>query len=322
MAVSAGYLYFALAYLAPSDPCDTGPTNQFFWYVSFMARTFDFHVGLGFLGIAIFAAWFRRYGLAGAALPLCLLGLMPTIFSYFPRSQSGNAPPNLQIMSANLLWVNRNTAPLINEILEEKPDLLLLQEYTPRWHAAIQTALSSTYPYYVGHPSDEAFGAAIYAKYPLSEPYRFPGADPGDRSPFFRATAQISNREIAIYCVHIVPPSWFNRKLMPRQFCQLYRALSEEKNPMIVGGDFNFTRGASMDRQLRFLGLVEAHVESGIGRGATFKIPYLPDIAIDHVYLSQELTPTKCRTGAGQDSDHRPVIVDLFVPPAPTHAPP
>ncbi len=251
-------------------------------------------------------------------LPLCLIGLEPTIESYWTGDSQAGAKANFRVMIVNLLWVNRNTAPIIDEILAENPDLLLLQEYTPTWHRAMQKALTGTYPYYFGHPAEEAFGAAIYSKRPLSDPFRFPGAIPGDRSPFFRSTVRVADWEIAVYCGHIVPPSWTNRNLMRRQFCELYDTLKQEQRPMLVGGDFNFTRRAEMDEKLKSLGLAEAHTESGIGRGATFKIPWLPDIGIDHVYISSGLAPIKCRTGVSRGSDHRPVIVDLLVHPAPS----
>lgn len=311
-----GYSYYVLANLTQTNLCDTEPGNEFLWYTSFLARTFDFHVGLLFLGLAIVAVIARRFVIAAAVLPLCLIGLEPTIESYWLHYSGADAKANLRVMTVNLLWVNRNTAPIIDEILAENPDLLLLQEYTPIWHLAMQNALTETYPYYFGHPTEEAFGTAIYSKHPLSDPFRSPGAIPGDRSPFFRSTVRVADWEVALYCVHIVPPSWTNRILMRRQFCELYDALKQEQRPMLVGGDFNFTRRAEMDEKLQSLGLAEAHAQSGIGRGATFKIPWLPDIGIDHVYMSSVLTPIKCRTGIGRGSDHRPVVVDMLVRPA------
>lgn len=313
LSVVLGYGYFALAYINTSSPCETESSNDLLWYASFLARTFDFHAGLGLLVIAFLGACFRRYTIAAATLPICVVALLPTVRSNCRVHANASISSNFKVMTINLLWVNRNTTPIIDEIQTEKPDLLLLQEYTPTWHAAMQRTLTTMLPYYFGYPVEEAFGTAIYSKYPLSDAYRFPGSQPGDRSPIFRSTLHVLNREIAVYCVHIVPPSWFNRVLMRRQFCDLYDVLAHEQRPMLIGGDFNFTSNAIMNRQIRSLGLSEAHEQSGHGRGSTFKIPWLPDIAIDHVYLTRELIPVQCRTGIGRGSDHRPVIVDLQI---------
>jgi len=309
--ISLGYLYFACAYFGPDDPFKTNRYYEIAWYGAFLARTFDFHAGLAFLAIALAAAVIRRWRAAIAATPLLLIGVGPTIWEYRLRESADSRTNSLRVMSVNLLWVNENTQPILDEILAESPDVLLLQEYTPTWHRAVQTKLGTSYSYATLHLIPGAFGAAIYSKYPLSEGVRSPGDSFEDRSPFLRAVLDIQGRNVSVYCVHLVPPTWANFGLMRRQFKILHEELTKTAGPLIVGGDFNFTGNASMDNCLELIGLTDAHAAAGYGRGATFKLRLLPDIRIDHIYMSAGLTPVACRTGIGRDSDHRPVIVDF-----------
>jgi len=308
----SGYAYFAVAYFGPVAPCDPAEFS-ILWYASFMARTFDYHVGLIFLGFALAALGLRRLVFAATLASVSLIGLAPTLWSCISTASASPPAANLRVMTANLYFGSREHAALIDEILDENPDLLLLQEYTFDWHDAMRRGIAERYPYRLVHPAEGAFGAAIYSKVPLVNPERAPGDALQDRSPYLQAILRIGHRDIAVYNVHLVPPAWFNRTLMPQQFCQLRDDLARETRPMIVGGDFNFTRGSAMDHQIRSLGLQESFAISGWGRGTTFKVPWLPDIAIDHIYTSSGLEPVQCRIGQGRASDHRPIILDLHI---------
>ncbi|MBI1826388.1 MAG: endonuclease/exonuclease/phosphatase family protein [Planctomycetes bacterium] len=309
--VLPGYACIAFAYLGPKVPFERGRLHDLAWYATFMARTFDYHIGLVYAIIAILALLLRRFRLALAALPLFLIGVGPTLQSLKAIQSDDEKSGLFRVMTANLLWVNRQTDLILNEILREDPDLVFLQEYTPTWDVAAKRALSVKYPFSFAQPAEQAFGAAIYSKNPISDAIRFPGFPPGNRSPFLRANLNLASGEVKIYCVHMVPPTWSNRALFLDQFAALYSELKKQDGPTIVGGDFNFTNRASMANLLTSFGLSEAQSMAGHGRGGTFKIPFLPNIAIDHVYSSRQFAPISCRTGIGEGSDHRPLIVDL-----------
>ena len=74
-------------------------------------------------------------------------------------------------MSVNLLMVNKDTGPLTEEIRASGADIVLLQEYTEHWHAALRAALAEDYPYECHVCRDDSFGAAVYSNRPfLGEP--------------------------------------------------------------------------------------------------------------------------------------------------------
>jgi len=119
-----------------------------------------------------------------------------------------------------------------------------------------------------------------------------------------------------VYNVHLLPPLGIAHMIESRsQLADLLDMLAADPLPVIVGGDFNFTETSSNARALRRQELIDSHSIAGRGRGATWPVNsffrWLPGVRLDHVYISDGLTCTSCRTGNGFGSDHRPVVVEV-----------
>lgn len=219
-------------------------------------------------------------------------------------------------MSVNLLMVNQQTGPIIAEIIEAQPDILLLQEYTDHWHAALQIAIGADYPYLCYQTRDDSFGAAIYSRRPfVGQPALHLPLGDGEL-PQMRAVIRLTNRDVAVYNIHLLPTYWGDYTIAGRvQFADLLDLLADERLPIIMGGDFNFTETSPHAAALSRLGLSDAHALGGWGRGTTWPVHsmfrWIPSLRLDHIYLSGGLTCAECRTGVGQGSDHRPVLAKV-----------
>lgn len=313
-----GYLFVGYAWFGPQDLERTGRGYLVFWYAAFLARTFQFHAGIVFVLLTGACLVFRWKRLAGASVPLLLAALGPSMPSFFPHAPTPGSSDTIRVMSANLLYLNEDHQPIIDEILAAGPDVVLLQEYTDRWHEAIHAAISEAYPHAMWVTRSDAFGVAIYSKWPM-EPDPNQQLDCGDVAlPLLRALIPVNGSRIAFYSVHMVPPLW---RLLPRmrgQFHALCDRLADETEASVLAGDFNFTDASVMHRAIRALGLTDAHQAAGSGRGATWPMTglfrFAPGIRIDHVYVGRDLTVQRCHVGQGRGSDHRPIIVDIAVP--------
>ena len=320
LVVLAAYPLLAFAYLWPQDWRNESTTMLWAGWIAFLIRALQFHAGLLLLVIALVAAFGRGRRLFLAALPPMLFILLPALAQFLPRQSeaAAAAQPTLRVMSVNLLMVNQDTDGIIGEIRAAKPDVLLLQEYTADWRRALQAAIAADYPYHSGVERDDSFGIGLYSRTPFdagAEPRFALGRAGVDQ---MRVELDVGGRRFAVYNVHLLPPRTPLYTSEHRlQFADLVDALKAERLPYVVGGDFNFPETSPQHADLKRAGVREAHEIAGTaGRGATWPVNsvfryIMPGIRIDHVYLSPDLTATRCETGVGRGSDHRPVLVDV-----------
>ncbi|QOV87754.1 endonuclease/exonuclease/phosphatase family protein [Humisphaera borealis] len=318
LVVAAAYPLLIFAWLWPQDWRNESTGVVFAGWMAFLIRTVQFHLALLLAFIVAVALLIRARRLALAAVVPMLFTLVPAAMQFLPRP----APPTaigkpLRIMSVNLLMANEDTDGIIEEIIAASPDVVFLQEYTPHWHQAVERRLGVDYPYESHIARDDSFGIAIRSRTPFAGPVddRFRLGNSGvDQQ---RASIEFDGREYALYHIHLLPPRSFDYYKDQRiQFADLLDALAAEKKSYIVCGDFNFSETTPQHRQFMAAGIGEAHAQSATGRGATWPVNgvmrYItPGIRIDHVYLSSDLWATKCQTGIGRGSDHRPVVVDV-----------
>jgi endonuclease/exonuclease/phosphatase (EEP) superfamily protein YafD len=315
--VGASYILLLFSYLWPQDWRNESQTCVTVSWAAFIVRVFQFHLGLLLFIIMATAILRRRRRLAWMTLPVLLFTLGPAVLQYVPQPTNASAPPRFRVMTANLLMVNADTDGIIGEIRAAKPDVLMLQEYTAHWHTAMQKALAEQYPYSSVVMREDSFGIALYSRTPFAAEVdqRFPLGRAGVDE--MRTEIEFGGHRFALYNLHLLPPRTVLYTGEHRlQFADLLDALKREDLPYIVCGDFNFPDLSPQQSELKRAGAREAHQLAGYGRGATWPVNsvfrYLvPGIRIDHVYLGSALTATKCETGIGRGSDHRPVVVDV-----------
>jgi endonuclease/exonuclease/phosphatase (EEP) superfamily protein YafD len=288
-------------------------------WAAILIRNYLFHLGLVVAIVACLALLGRRLGLAVCTLPLMFLCLVPELRPSRPVATAVSGD-SLTLMTFNLLESNAEREAVLAEIAQASPDVLLLQEYSHAWHAALHEKLKETFRHYRAVPRDGAFGIAIYSRRTFDRAletdqdrmFRLGNLD----APQLRAVIHVGQQPVALYNVHLFPPvrlecATANR----RQFAALQDKLKKEPLPAIVAGDFNFTQRASQATALESDGFAEAHRQAGSGRGGTWtntpKAEWFPRLRYDHVYLNRGLTCTECRTGSSSGSDHLPVVAKI-----------
>ena len=279
-------------------------TELFVW-VNMMTA----YVYLPAYGVVLLAALFRRWRLvaaAGGIVIVHLIWLWPGLAAAGPPGDAGRT---LRLFSANVLFTNLETEPLLAEIRAADPDIVLLQEYSPVWQAAFTASeLPQVYPYRLLNPLDTPFGTAIWSKLPLQDAELWDV----DGIVMNRAAIVVDGQLLRLYNVHPPPPTnafyrWNGRMAL------LVGALQAEAGPLIAVGDFNVTPqnywyGEIVNGRLR-----SAHQDQGRGWAVTWPngSGLMPPIRLDHAFLSPELACLSITEGQGIGSDHKPLIVDV-----------
>lgn len=294
---------------------------------AFMVRTFTFHAGLAAAGLLVYCLAFKLRRQVLSLLPIIGFALVPPLASWLPKSAPRSPGTALTLLNSNVLLSNTDTAPLLSLIREVNPDIITIEEYTPSHHASLSVALRESHPHAFHSLRDDAFGMAIYSKFPFAEaPRPYPVRSPGTpgrtqgfvglSDPQVRAVVLVEGREVVVQCVHAVPP--INASYLREQrevMAWLADFARSEQRPLVVTGDFNATPDAATGAWLREAGLIDAHRAVGRGRGCTWPalgpLRFVPGIRIDHVLTGGGLRCENIRVGPAIGSDHLPVIARL-----------
>ncbi|MCW2961565.1 MAG: Endonuclease/exonuclease/phosphatase, partial [Thermoleophilia bacterium] len=229
------------------------------------------------------------------------------------RRPSG--PASFRGMSAIVLYENTDVDRVLAQVQQVNPDVLLLQEYTKRWHADADARLRNSFPFVADRSVLGSDGVAVYSKLPIVGRARL--LDLGDPHRLqTRAVVRVGGRDIAVYDIHLtVAVKPVGHVEQRRQVPELVKVLEHEQLPMIVAGDMNFTETSRHHAAIAGVGLRSGWDEVGRGRGSTWArrgLPeWLPGLRLDHVFLSPGITVDGMRIGARNGSDHRPIYADL-----------
>lgn len=262
------------------------------------------------------AVFLRRRGLMAVSglVAVCHLAWVLPDVSFFSDEAIKLAEYHrFRIFSANLLMINPDPRPIIDELLNADPDVVLLQEYSPLWQDALRGQnVMTAYPHDIGVVREDSFGTAIFSSLPLTQ------AQVWDVHglPMTRAGLNIAGREIYVINVHPLPPRTEDyTRVWNKQMSLLVEAVKTSTIPLVLAGDFNATQHALWYQRLIEAGLTDCHRATGNGLATTFpnKVFPLPPLRLDHVMVSDDLKCVAIKEGRGRHSDHKPLIVDLSI---------
>lgn len=266
--------------------------------------------GAATIGVVAGCAVGRRWGLtAVAATPLAIWcgAVVPGTL----RATGAPVGATLRLVSANVLMVNPDPDALLAEVFANAPDLVVLEEYSPRF-ADRAARYRVSHPYTVEDPQEHSFGTAVFSRLPLRDVGEVDLAG----VPMTTFSVTVDGRPVRVFVVHTLPPiSATNVDGWRAQLAALADVAADE-GALVVAGDLNATRHhPSFRALLRDGGLRDAHAE--VGRAAAWTWPnglwWLPALQLDHVLLRGAVSAVSVVEGTGTGSDHRPLIVDLRI---------
>ncbi len=314
-------------------------------YTDYFSPTAELFLGLS---LPIWAALGLIVGLwalvqrRGWVVMLALLCAIGAAYQHGLRLLSPDAPErgeDFSLLSWNIFSAHRGFARVLEEVLQYRPDLILLQEVynadgdlarrDPLRYGDFRQALRAA-GYYVAFAPDQeqpwgAYGLLIASRWPLEAVRRLDLA--GRIGVGIVADVRIGNHPLRLIGVHLYTTgqekpwrgrsSWSRWRTWLRQMQEGYMRREAELRelldiirrspyPVLVGGDFNTTPFSRHYVLLsRWLG--DAHRHAGRGLGATYSTSK-PLLRIDYQWFSSGLRPLEMRVLPDRASDHRPLL--------------
>jgi endonuclease/exonuclease/phosphatase (EEP) superfamily protein YafD len=217
--------------------------------------------------------------------------------------------PVLEVVSVNPRFRNTDTARLLTWLRRKVPDLLVVQELTPHWAAALEQGL----PELSGgayRPRDDAYGIALRGTLPFASVTALDLA--GDGRPSLRAQVLAGAAVLDVLAVHarwpMTPALHASRNAALDAVAAQARAAA---GPVVLIGDLNLTpHSPDFARLLERSGLRDA--AAGRGWKPTWMAGFWPlALRIDHVLVSPGICVEAVEIGPPIGSDHRPLRVRL-----------
>jgi vancomycin resistance protein VanJ len=280
---------------------------------------------VGLLPGLITACATRRWGLAavlGASTAVILVTYAPLLL---PRQAPSPASGvRLKVMSYNTWFENHDVNRLSRVVMDQTPDVVLVQEIAPEVFARLVGSLRDLYGGAAVHRAYEPkILQGVISRYPVESHASLP--EHGETQ---RAVLRSPAGPIAIYNVHLDRGYAWSRR-----YCQAASILTErvlrERGPVILGGDFNAPDQSQPYKLIQGY-LKNAHWETGRGFGFTYPSPEIrlfdvvpgpPLVRIDHIFFSDHFVARRAGTIPDSGgSDHLPVFAELELETAPPGA--
>ncbi len=300
-------LLLAIATLGTVAVSALGLLAQSFWMLELLTH-FRLQYLAAQLPLLLVCLWYRRWLLVSLLLPVTAINAA-AVAPYWPRETSAVAgTQSVELMTVNLYGRNDEHARFIELVSRERPDVLLLLEYTSRWAASLEP-LEADYPYRIADARDGSFGMALFARVPLAEASRLDLRG----VPAIDASFELGVGETVRFIgVHLRPP--MSAEAAGERNAQLARVgeiVKTEPGSLIVAGDFNATPYSPvLAGWLERMALKDARRGRGFGMSWPVSLPIL-GIPIDHVLVSEDFLVDAHYYGAAFGSDHYPVVTRL-----------
>ncbi len=281
--------------------------GRFWWFFDLFSH---FHVQYMQLCLVPFfiALWKRRNKWAATLVALVCLNYTFVLPLYIGKHPPATEKP-VRAMLMNINAGNGNTEEVLDSIHRFSPDILLLEEVTPKWARELEV-LNKDYPYRIAEPEVGCFGMMLLSKYPLEHGKVVQIGSAG--VPSIIAEAYLPEGVVSIIGTHPVPPMGSQGTMLRNeQLAALPLVVSEQKYPVLLVGDLNTTPWSSYFTKLvRKSGLKNSM--KGFGHQPSWpENMWFMRIPLDHMLYSDGIKIHNRMIGRDVGSDHLPVIVDF-----------
>lgn len=220
------------------------------------------------------------------------------------------------VLIANVLMTNRKAEVFLEIVRSTDPEMVLAME-TNQWWVDQLEPLKKDYPYTMIYPLDNAYGMALYSKYPLRESeikfLHYPDV------PSFHTQVQLpSGKTFMFHGVHPVAPvpsKKYPDNVGEEEFAlvKVGEMVAANALPDVVAGDYNDVSWAHTTRLFQSkANLNNVRLGRGLYNSFNAKSP-VRRWPLDHYFVTDEFALLELERLPDFNSDHFPMFAKLVL---------
>lgn len=224
--------------------------------------------------------------------------------------ESAKNEDTFDVLIANVLINNRESALFLNIVKKYDPDILLAMEVNEWWIEKLKV-LEENYSYKMEYPLDNAYGMALYSKLPINQK-EIKFLSQHDVPSFHLAMILPSGKSFSFYAVHPVAPVPSkkypdNEDEKELELLRIGSLVAKNKSPSIVAGDFNDISWSQTSKVFGESGKLN-NVRIGRGLYNTFNsTSFFMRWPLDHYFVTKEFALMRLERLSKFGSDHFPL---------------
>lgn len=268
-----------------------------------------------FLALFVLVRKWKSLFLAVSCLLLNLLGMQ--VWTFFPAAEANNnrqTDVHLRLLEMNVEYTNSRYDQARKLIRESNADLVVIEELTPLWLAALSDVLKD-YQYRVLEPLDNPYGNGVFSKIPVQN------SEIGHSGPKNHPTIKVdllsNGKSLSLIHTHLQGPvSPANYDQHQADAREAARLLEPSNTNAIFCGDMNSSSWCSPLSKVAGDGNMRESCKlpgMQLSWPTKKRFPYFPILAIDHCFTRGEVKVESCEIGPDFGSDHFPLILDFSI---------
>lgn len=213
-----------------------------------------------------------------------------------------------KLLTFNTYNLNRDVGAILGEVRRHDADVVVLIEFGPN-KARLRRTLAQQYPYAESCDFSWDCAIGIFSRLPVRA---FEVIDaPDDAGPaLISAELRVGATYVTLFGAHVLSPNHGPRANF-LELDHLAERVARQPGPVLVAGDLNTTLWAhAFDNFRRKSGL--RHMGHLIPTWPVKPLP-LPQIGIDHIFVSPGLQVAHVAAGRAAGSDHLPLVATVEV---------
>ena len=274
-------------------------------YLPMLARAFMFWWAVLFALVALFAGVRKQWWWSIASVASALLVLLQVRTPLMEPMSSGGSH-GLRIAHMNVWQPNEDRVRAIAAAVATEADLISVQEVSPEWALALQSALANDYPYHHIVPRTNCYGIALFSKKPFDSVRTITVAG----APFIEAMVNVEGEVVRVLAVHATSPgSYAHFRRRNVQLNALAEWIRTGNIPTLVIGDLNTVHwDGAYERFCARSGARPINSPFNITWPSVGPFALIP---LDHALVSGGLRPTALSSFEVNGSDHRGLLAEV-----------